>query len=190
MPCYVSFPHEITMLAARFCAAPFDCAQGRLYGARIHFGRLPTLPASRALAFSVGSIISRLPALGASIHQHRVDTLSVSRRRPKMFSRELPDAAWHGNNLSGSFHSPSLVPCSGSVRMTGVSGLGSSWHFERVQPALWRLMDQDLQFPGRHGRHRMCRTLRLRSGQALRRSDSFCSLPTLSASRAFAFSMG
>ncbi len=34
--------------------------------------------------------------------------------------RELPASAWQGDNLSGSFHSPLLVPRSGSVRMTGV----------------------------------------------------------------------
>jgi len=46
-----------------------------------------------------------------------------------MFSRELPDAAWHGDNLSGSFHSALLVPRSDSVRMTRGMRRGSTRHF-------------------------------------------------------------
>lgn len=78
------------------------------------------------------------PVLGASIHQHRVNRSSVFRRRPKMFSRELPDAAWHG------------IPCRGpSTRLTRSSlGLGQddrvlvAWlklAFSRVRPSLRRV---------------------------------------------------
>jgi hypothetical protein len=100
MPCYVSFPHKIMMLAARFMC--------RTSGAW-------------SLNTSAPCQCSR-----------------VSMLRPKMFSRELPDAAWHG------------IPCRGpSTRLTRSSlGLGQddrvlvAWlklAFSRVRPSLRRV---------------------------------------------------
>jgi hypothetical protein len=116
---------KATMLSGRFLY--------RTYSARFHFAAYPhfRLPAQNAQKRRIlgpvrvrsplvwANLWSCLRRLGPSIHQHCLNTPSGSRREPKNFSRELPDAIWHGDNLSGSFHSPSLVPRSGSVRMTG-----------------------------------------------------------------------
>jgi hypothetical protein len=114
MHCYVSLPHEITMLSALLCVAP--TALEFILQPTHTSGFLPKTRESGAFwgpfacaRLQCGLTCGRASAaLGASIHQHRVNRSSVFRRRPKMFSRELPDAAWHGDNLSGSFDSSSV----------------------------------------------------------------------------------
>src|SRR6476646_8112696 len=56
-------------------------------------------------------------------HVEGIGVIGIGCRTGETVWRELPASAWQGDNLSGSFHSPSLVPRSDSVRMTGVCGV-------------------------------------------------------------------